>query len=84
MPDQGNASESPEAIMLNTALQVPARPVSLPVPNFSRAAHFVRGLTMIVEEHRRALVATARANEQRSHSPAVRALYLAAVPGEAH
>ena len=62
--------------MLNAALQTPAQPVSFQGPNLSHARWFVRSLTMIVEEHRRALVATARANEQRSHSRAVRALYM--------
>jgi hypothetical protein len=70
--------------MLKTALPMPAQPVSLPVLKTSHASVFLREVRIILEEHRRALVATSHANEPRSHSPAVRALYVPTLASEVH
>ena len=67
--------------MLKTALPMPVQPVLLAAPTMRHATAFLRAVRIILEEHRRALVATAGANEQRSHSPAVRALYVPTVAG---
>jgi hypothetical protein len=49
-----------------------------------RAAAFREWTRVLREEHERALVATAGANEQRSHQPAVRLLYVPASPDALH
>lgn len=70
--------------MLKTTLSMPAQPVSLPIVKTSFAFAFLCEMRMVLEEHRRALVATSHANEPRSHSPAVRALYVPALASESH
>jgi hypothetical protein len=71
-------------MLKETAREIGAKRAPLSVPKPTWAAAFTRGAKLLVEERELALVACARANEPRSHLPAVRLLYVPMPPRAVH
>jgi hypothetical protein len=71
-------------MLKETSREIGAKPASLSVPKPTWTAAFTRGVKLLVEERELALIACARANEPRSHLPAVRLLYVPMVPRAVH
>ena len=61
-------------MLRETPVEIGATPASLSVSKPTWTAAFTRGVRLLVEERELALIACARANEPRSHLPAVRIL----------